>query len=310
MKKYPLLNLILNNFGYKLLAIIISSFLWYYVQGKEILEINKRLQISFIVEKGFMVKGSDIRYKDVTIKGPRAILDYYSSRPLEANIKVPSEPGEHKFRIEKRFMQGWNNRLSMVVHDPYIQISTDRKKTRLLPVKHITQGLPADGYTIEKVLIKPNTVTVEGPEEIIDKLTQVSTTPINITGLQSSKTFESELFIEDKENLKLGSSKVSVALQVGETKVNKRYTGIPLEIEGEDYISTTTPKFVTIVIQGTPAVLNFVDREELRAFLDARNLAPGKYEREIQVKIPAETALIETHPKNALVEILNQKKLK
>ena len=50
----------------------------------------------------------------------------------------------------------------MVVHDPYIQISTDRKKTRLLPVKHITQGLPADGYTIEKVLIKPNTVTVEG----------------------------------------------------------------------------------------------------------------------------------------------------
>jgi YbbR domain-containing protein len=310
MKKYPLLNLIINNFGYKLLALFIASLLWYYVQGKEILEINRRLQINFIVSKDFMIKGSEVRFKDVTIKGPRALLDYYSSRPLEANIEVPAESGEHKFRIEKRFLEGWNSRLSMIVHDPYIKIATDIKKSRVLPVKHITQGLPADSYTIEKVLIKPNTVTVSGPKDEIDKLNQVTTEPIDITGLQASKTFEAQLFVEKSKNLSLTTKKVSISFQVGETKVNKRYTGIPLEVDGGEFLSTPTPRFVTIVIQATPAVLNFVDRGELRAFLDTRNLAPGKYEREIQVKIPAETALIETHPKNANVEIHSQKKLK
>ena len=293
-----------------MLALVIACILWYFVQGKEVLEVNRRLQVNFIISKGYMIKGPDIRFKDVTIKGPRALLDYYTSRPLEANIKVPSDVGEHRFRIEKRFLEGWNSRLSLVVHDPYIKILTDLKKSRTLPVKHITQGLPADGYTIEKVSIQPATVTVSGPKEEIDKLSHIATSAINIVGLQENRSTEVPLFVERNKNLSLSKEKVSVFLQVGETKINKRFTGIPLEIEGGELLATPTPRFVTIVIQGTPAVLSFVERGELRAFLDARSLIPGEYERKVQVKIPSNTALIETHPENAMVEIHSQPKVK
>jgi YbbR domain-containing protein len=310
LKESPILKLLLNNFAYKVLALAIACMLWYFVQGKEVLEVNRRLQVNFIINKGYMIKGADVRFKEVTIKGPRALLDYYTSRPLEANIKVPGEIGEHRFRIEKRFLEGWNSRLSLIVHDPYIKITTDLKKSRTLPVKHVTQGLPADGYTIEKVSIKPATVTVSGPKDEIDKLTHIPTSAINISGLQNNKSIEAPLFIEQNKNLALSIDKVTVGLRVGETKINKRFTGIPLEIEGGEHLATPTPRFVTIVIQGTPAVLNFVERNELRAFLDARSLTPGDYERKVQVKIPPNTALIETHPENAKVEIHSQPKVK
>ena len=302
--------MLFNNLGYKLLALVIASLLWYFVQGKEVLEVNRRLQVNFIVDKAFMIKGTDVKFKDVTIKGPRALIDYYTSRPLEANIKVPNEIGEHRFRIEKRYIDGWNTRLSLIVHDPYTKVISDLKQSRTLPIRHITQGLPADGYTIEKVSIKPTTVTVSGPKEDIDKLTHIPTTAINIKGLQVNKSLESTLFIEKNRNLTLSIDKVNVALKVGETKINKRYTGIPLEMEGGEYLATPTPRFVTIVVQGTPAVLNFIERNELRAFLDARNLAPGNYQRKIQVKIPPNTALIETHPENAKLEIHSRPKVK
>lgn len=310
MKNNNLLKSIFNNLGYKLLALAISSVLWYFVQGKEVLEVNRRLQVNLIIDNGYMIKGSSVRFKDVTIKGPRALLDYYTSRPLEANIRVPAKIDEHRFRIEKRFVEGWNSRLSLVVHDPYIKVVTDLKKSRTVPVKQITQGLPADGYTIEKVSIKPSTVTVSGPKDEIDRLTHIATTPVNITGLQDNKSIEASLFVEKNRNLTLSIDKVTVALQVGETKINKRFTGIPLETDGSHQLATITPRFVTIVIQGTPAVLNFVERDELRAFLDTRDLAPGNYERKVQVKIPSGTALIETHPENAKVEIHSQSKVK
>ena len=101
---------------------------------------------------------------------------------------------------------------------------------------------------------------------------------------------------------------MTVSLKLGETKINKRFTGIPLEIDGGNYMATPTPRFVTIIIQGTPAVLNFVERSELKAFLDARKLPPGEYEREVQIKIPANTVLIEAHPINASLKIYDESK--
>jgi YbbR domain-containing protein len=67
------------------------------------------------------------------------------------------------------------------------------------------------------------------------------------------------------------------------------------------------PRYVSIVIQGTPGILSFIKRTDLRAFLDGRDLIPGQHERKIQVKIPPDTVLIETYPENATVEISSKK---
>ena len=140
MKKKFLFKYVTNNSGYKLLALFIASLLWYFIQGKEVLEINKTLQVNFSVPKGYMMKGSPLRFKDVTIKGPRALLDYFTSRPLEATIEILKDWGT-SISGKQEFCRGWNKRLSLIVHDPYVRITTDVKRTRTLPVKYITQGL-------------------------------------------------------------------------------------------------------------------------------------------------------------------------
>lgn len=302
MKRKNLLKAITNNWPYKILSVLISFFLWYFVQGKEVLEVTRKLQVNLIVPKGYMIKQGNVVNKDITIRGPRILLDSSRTRPIEANIKVAPKVGEQTFRIEKRFLRNWNSRLTPTVHDPYIKIMVDIKKSRTLPVKQVTQGLPADGHTIEKISIKPETVVVSGPQKKIDQLTHIPTTAIDISGLQTNRSVEATLFVE--EALELSIEKVSVTFQVGETKINKRFAGIPIEIEGDHDLTNLTPRYATIVVQGTPAILNFVKRSELRAFLDARQLPPGAHERKIQVRIPAGTALIETQPEFAKIEIL------
>jgi YbbR domain-containing protein len=82
-----------------------------------------------------------------------------------------------------------------------------------------------------------------------------------------------------------------------------------VEVVGSEYLTAVKPRFVSIIIQGTPGVLSFVKRSDLEAFVEARELEPGKkHNRVVQVKIPPDTVLIETFPQSATVEIYNQKR--
>ena len=58
-----------------------------------------------------------------------------------------------------------------------------------------------------------------------------------------------------------------------------------------------------ITLQETPGILKFTHTSKIRAFIDLRNLSPGRHERKVQVKIPSETALIEIKPEKVLALI-------
>ena len=304
-------NAIFRNFQYKLSAVILACLFWYIVQGEEILEINRKIVVNFKVPAGFMVKGPETRIKDATLRGSRVLLGDFSNKPLDATINVPEgRTGPLRFRIDKEYIANWDNRIKLAVHDPYITVLVDEKMSKKVPVREFLKGVPADGYIIEKSIIKPNTVTITGLKRDVSRIEEILTEPIDVDNLSASKSFEAHLVSRDIPASGLSVAKVSVNLMVGEKKINKRFGAVPVDIVGSDYLTAVKPRFVSIVIQGTPGVLSFVKRSDLEAFIEARDLQPGKkYTRPVQVKIPPDTVLIETFPQTAAVEVYNQKRL-
>ncbi len=311
MKGTSVVSAVFRNLPYKLSAVVLACLFWYIVQGEEILEINRRIAVNIKVPEGFLLKGPEIRFKDATLRGSRVLLADFSTRPLEATLKIQEgKSGQLRFRIDKEYIKGWDNRIKLTVHDPYLTVFVDEKMNKKVLVKEFLKGAPSDGYNIEKISIKPNTVTITGLKSDIAKIEEVQTEPIDISDLQGSKTFEAKLVAKDIPESGLSIDKVSVSLLVGEKKVNKRFGSVPVEVVGSEFLTAVKPRYVSIVIQGTPGVLNFVKRSDLEAFVEARELEPGKkHSRAIQVKIPPETVLIETFPQTATVEIYNQKRL-
>lgn len=310
--KRKLSTVLFRNFQYKLAALILATLFWYIVQGEEILEINHRVSISIKVPPGLMLQGPDVRYKDVTIRGPRVLLGDVASKHLEATIDVPEgRTGQLRYRVDAQMIQNWDQRLKLTVHDPYLNLVVDDMLSKKVPVREYIKGVPAEGYIIEKVSITPGTVIVTGLKNEITKIDQVMTEPIDVEGMQQSKAIEAKLVPQEIPISGLSEEKVMVNLQVGEKKINRQYTSVPVELVGSDYLAEVNPRYVNIVVQGTPGVLSFVKRSDFEAFVDIRDLQPGKkHTRAIQVKIPNDTVLIETVPQNATVEIYNQKRLK
>lgn len=301
----------LKNFQYKLAALVLSCLFWYIVQGEEILEMNVRIAVKVRVPEGYLIKGPDIRFKDATLRASRVLLGDFSTKTLDATLRLPEgKTGQLRFRIDKEYLKNWDNRIKLTVHDPYLSIYVDEQESKKVPVREYIKGVPSDGYIIEKTLIKPNIVTITGLKSELAKIDEILTEPIDVDGLSSSKTFDVKLIAKDIPKSGLSIDKVNVSLALGEKKINKKFENIAVEVVGSDFLSAVKPKFVSIIIQGTPGILSFVNKSDLEAFVDARDLEPQKkHQKQIQVKIPKETVLIETFPQNATVEIYNQKRL-
>ena len=304
-------SLLFENFRYKLAALMLGALFWYFVQGEEILEVSQKLIVTLEPPEGYVVRDGETKIKDITIRGPRVLVgDMANKPPLEARIPLAiNKTGNIRLRVDKEFIPDWDSRRSLTVHDEYLNIFVDEKIVRRVQVKEVLQGAAADGFIVEKVELKPNMVTLTGPKGDLSKIQEVLTEPIDISGLKQSKAMEAKLVPIGVELSALSVSSVQVNLQIGEQKVNRRFASIPIEFIGGDYLVGAKPRFVSIVIQGTPGVLNFVKKTDLRATVEVRDLTPGRYDKEVQLKIPPDTVLIETLPDKVNIEVYNQKRL-
>lgn len=307
--KVGIFNRIFRNFGYKVASLFLAVVVWGMIQGEQVLEVNREIFLDIKVPEGYMVRDDVPRAKAATVKGPRVLM-LEAPSSLEATIRIPEGTvGRYRTRIERSEIRGINERLQLTIPDPYVTLWVDEKISRTVPIKEVLQGAPAEGYIIKDVTLKPRTVNLTGLKGDLLRVRQVVTEPIDISGLQENKSFEVALIAPPGLAPDgMSADKVAVNLQLGDSKVNKRFGSIPIEVVGSDYGTTVRPNYVSIVIQGTPGVLSFVKRSDLKAFVEARELKPGRYELDVKVKIPPETALIETFPEKAIVTIGNKAK--
>lgn len=301
--------LIFENFYYKIAAVILAAAFWYSVQSEEILEVNRRVQVHVSVPDEYVVDGEPVRFKEATLRGPKGLIMSMPEKDLEVRVEIPTDRvGRRTHYINARDLRpSLDRQIKVAIHDPFVTVVVDKKYTKKVNVKVNQQGVPAEGYIIEKAVVEPAKVDITGLKSEILKIEEVVTEPVDVTGLQQTKSIEAEISSASLEKSDVNPKKVSISFLIGEEKINRRFNSIPVEVVGSEYISVANPGFVSIVIQGTPGVLSFVKKEDLRAFVEARNLLPGKHEKHIQVKIPSETVLIETVPQNAIVEISSKK---
>lgn len=301
-----LFNLFFNNFGYKLLAVFLSVIVWAIIQGEQVQEVNREVVVNIHVPPGFAIRGDVTRVKAATVRGSQAWLLEVPKR-LVADINIEPKVGEHRIHIGKQHIKDFSEKsdITITIHDASMDVYVDRIAERDVPIKEIVQGMPLEGFSIERVGIEPKMVTVKGVKKDVMELRWVNTEAIDVSGIQENKVQEVHLITPPGIGLgAMSLDTVKVSIQVGNSRLNKRFSNIPVEITGAQRRTKITPQFVSILVQGVPNVLNNLKREDFKAFIEARSLGPGRYEEEIKVKIPPDTVLIETFPEKSIVTVL------
>ncbi|MGW8272474.1 MAG: CdaR family protein [Thermodesulfovibrionales bacterium] len=204
-----------GNTFLKIASILIATALWFYINSRGISEITIAVPLEIVnLPNGYEtvnnrvneihlgLKGHERLIKNLNLQNVRAFLDL--SKPKEGwsiyyinkdNLKIPPS-------------------IDIVKIDPSaVKLKIDLTMSKTVVVKPDLKGAVQRGFFVKSVTVNPRSVLIEGAKSAVEKIHQMRTEIIDLTG--RSESFEEESFvIIEGENLRLLTDKVHVSVQI------------------------------------------------------------------------------------------------
>lgn len=180
----------------------------------------------------------------------------------------------------------------------YVELETRGKLVSVIPD---VVGSPAEGYSVQQRFAVPDTILVDGPEDILKPLLVVNTSPVDISGATESVSqrvtivgLPDGVTVVDPQE---GMVEVRIAIE-DTTNTAQTIPSLPVEIVGLDptlsaQLDQTT---VSITIDAPQSVLQSLAATDIVVRVSAAELGPGVYEVEIEVSVPESVTLISSDP--------------
>ncbi len=269
---------LMNNFGLKLLAILLAIVLWMVVINIDDPVVRKTMTLSvtmknqdYITEMGkYMDILGDSNTVTFTYTTKRGIWENISSTDFSATADLKKieakENGTYRVPVIVSAIRN-ASQITIESKQLYLEVTLEDLGKKQFQIKANTSGTVADGCALGNVTIdNANVVQVSGPVSLVNAIDSVVAT-VNVDGMSADITdnvvpvfYDVNGEVIDTTKLEKSIDTVNITAQILNTK------DIPLELSymGEPeagYCLTevlSNPK--TVRVKGTAATLNTLDR--------------------------------------------------
>ena len=267
--------MITNNFGLKLLAIVISCGLWFMVDSiTDPVErkVFNNIPVEIINTELITNEGKVYEVLDgtdtvnVTAIGKSSAFDYVSRDDLKAVADLSELTFMNTVGIRVSSARN-NSELEFRTNIDNVKLAIEKMDRDQKVINVSTSGEPASGYVVGGITPSQNVVRYSGPESLINQIDHIDAV-ININGYSSDINTTADLKIYDADNneiknssIKLNITTVDVAVSILATKIVPLSFVVPDEpasgyvVNGE---MLSVPE--TVVIAGRSGVLDGVSR--------------------------------------------------
>lgn len=294
-----------DNWGLKVISLILAIGLWYYAVGEENIEVTRVIPLKIVLENGQMtISEVSTGVVEVTLSAPRSFVVNLASQGIQAVHRIGKEiktAGEYSFRVEPNEIQlpGFQVRVLNIKPDT-VTVTLDELIVQKIEIEPDFKGEPAIGYKLlsDEVRLDPNAVLVQGPKSVLEKITSAKTAPIDLVGRIRSfyRTVEVPMPTGAKP---MSESLVSVYVPIREEFGEQEFKDIPVlvlqtpDIE-EDF--DLDPEKVDLVLKGSKRYLEKLDPEKIIAYVELNESSKDSYELPLQVVLPENVSLKDTQP--------------
>lgn len=268
-------RMITNNFGLKILAVIVSCGLWVVVDNiNDPLETDTYYNVPVEIINADQVTNEGKVYEvldgtdtvNVTVRGKKTVLSYISKEDIKAVADMSELTFMNTVGIKVSSARS-NSELDFKTNIDSVKLSIENIKRDQKPINVSTSGEPADGYVVGGVKPSQNVVRLSGPESLIVQIDHIDAVA-NIDGYSSDIDTSVELKLYDKENneirnssIKMNISTVNVTVTIYATKVVPLSFAVPDE-PADGYVVSGEPFSMpeTVTIAGRSGALDSVSR--------------------------------------------------
>jgi YbbR domain-containing protein len=192
-------GLLLHNWHLKLISLALATLLWTEVARTPTSEIGVAVSLEYQnIPPQTEVFGDTTDRVEVRLRGPSSLLRTLSSQDISIAIDMRSMTmGQEKILpLTPELVYAPFGVEVVRVVPARVRLTVEPTATRLVQIVPTLTGLPAAGFEIEKALVTPNMVEIEGPESHVRNVQAISAA-VDVKGRRSTFKEMVELDISD-----------------------------------------------------------------------------------------------------------------
>ncbi len=289
----------------KILSVFIALGMWIMVVSGHEETKEMTVPVKLINVSNGKVAIADYPNVSINIKGAARLMQSLANSDVLLDIDVAAFPNGQSIR--RILPEDFKTPLGLEVVDvkpAELRITLDNitaKDVRVLPS---IIGEVKQGYMVESITLKPNSVSVTGAKSVLSKLENISTMPINLS--ERSENFVQNVVLKDYEGVtKIQPSSVEVRVKLRENMVEHEFTNVPVECMNlkSNLMVVNTPSLSYVKARGREDIIDtFLDT--VTFVTDCSNInGPGNYTGSVAYRTNLIVDILNLEPQTINIEI-------
>lgn len=205
-------KIVTSNLLLKILSISIAIALWSYVAGE------KNVQVGLIVPlelrslpSGYIVTNKIQRQVELRVAGPKNLISYLNASETSSSLDLSSaKEGKNIYHVGER---NFNIPKGIEIRGTYpdkVEVILEKKVRKSVPVKFRIKNYDTLRGKIKEIVVKPSSVTIEGPEVDMKNIGEVETEPVELSRFSGEEEIVVPLNVTGRYVRAVGDGMVSV----------------------------------------------------------------------------------------------------
>ncbi|MPQ43329.1 CdaR family protein [Clostridium tarantellae] len=202
------------------------------------------------------------------------------------------------------------------------KLSLTVKKGKQVPVNVITKGEPGEGLAIKSIIPDINKVELLGDEEILNKINQVDTEPIDLSTLADNSEVTAVLKIPSDTTVASGINQVKVKIAFSNKNINNntpsqpavipnitKEVNLPINLKNvpKEYEAKLEGEKVKVKLSGLESDINEIKLEQIVCSVDLSGMSEGEHITKINITNPYNNIKVEEiNPNEVKIKLIKK----
>ena len=289
----------------KILSVFIALGMWIMVVSghEETKEMTVPVRLINIPQSKVAI--SDFSNVSINIKGAARLMQSLTNSDVLLDIDVSGFTDGQSIR--RILTSDFKTPLGLEVSDvnpSELRITLDNvtaKEVRVLPS---IIGEVKQGYMVESITLKPNSITVTGAKTVLSQLENISTMPINLS--ERNENFVQNVLLKEYDGVtKMHPSSVEVRVKLRENMIEHEFTNVPVECMNlkSNLMVSNTPSLSYVKARGREDIIDtFLDTVTFVTDCSHIN-GPGTYKGSVAYRTNLIVDILNLEPQTINIEI-------
>jgi YbbR domain-containing protein len=210
-------DLLLHNWHLKLISLLLATILWAEVARIPTSEIAKSVPLEIRnIPPETEVYGETTQPIEIRLRGPSSLVRTVTPDALSIAIDMSGvSMGQGKvLPLSPELVRAPVGVEVVQVLPARVRLNVEPRKSQSVRIYPRLIGSPRAGFEVQKAIVTPESIVIDGPASHVMKVESIETTDIDVSGRQTTFQESSELDIEDPL-IRVKPDPITVEVRIG-----------------------------------------------------------------------------------------------